>query len=88
MATKNALLIEVVPDDPEKDPNEIFEKIKEILPSDVEVKDYKIEPFVYGLKKIKLLLVIPEVEGKSDEIQKTIETIPGVSAEIISLTRL
>ncbi|RLE73113.1 MAG: elongation factor 1-beta [Thermoprotei archaeon] len=85
---ENALLIEIIPDDPDVNLDEILKKIQDTLPADVTLKDYKVEPFVFGLNKLKIMLIIPEKEGLTTEIEETINSIPGISAEILSITRL
>ncbi len=85
---ENALLIEIIPDDPGVNLDEILKKIQDTLPADVTLKDYKVEPFVFGLNKLKIMLIIPEKEGLTTEIEETINSIPGISAEILSITRL
>ena len=85
---ENALLIEIIPDDPNVNLDEILKKIQDTLPADVTLKDYKVEPFVFGLNKLKIMLIIPEKEGLTTEIEETINSIPGISAEILSITRL
>ncbi len=85
---QNAVIFELTPDDAEVDMEKILEEIKKILPNDVELKDSKIEPFVFGLKKLKILLIIPESQEKLKEIEKILNNIKGVSAEIQSLTRI
>jgi len=85
---ENALLIEIIPDDPNVNLDEILKKIQDTLPADVTLKDHKVEPFVFGLNKLKIMLIIPEKEGLTTEIEETINSIPGISAEILSITRL
>jgi len=85
---ENALLIEIIPDDPDVNLDEILKKIQDTLPADVTLKDHKVEPFVFGLNKLKIMLIIPEKEGLTTEIEETINSIPGISAEILSITRL
>lgn len=86
--TQNAVIFELTPDDAEVNMEKILEEIKKTLPNDVELKDSKIEPFVFGLKKLKILLIIPESQEKLKEIEKILNNIEGVSAEIQSLTRI
>lgn len=86
--TQNAVILELTPDDAEVNMEKILEEIKKTLPNDVELKDSKIEPFVFGLKKLKILLIIPESQEKLKEIEKILNNIEGVSAEIQSLTRI
>ena len=85
---QNAVIFELTPDDAEINMEKILEEIKKRLPEDVELKDSKIEPFVFGLKKLKILLIIPESQEKLKEIEEILNSIEGVSAEVQSLTRI
>jgi len=85
---QNAILIEIVPDDPEIDLNNILEEIKSRLPENVTIKDHKIEPFVFGINKLKIMLVAPEEEGLASKIESIINSMQGVTAEVLSITRL
>lgn len=85
---ENAIIVELIPDDAEVDMGKIINKIKEKLPSQAELKDYKIEPFVFGMKKIRAMIIIPEEEGFVSKIEDVLNSIEGVSVEIQSITRL
>jgi len=85
---ENAVLIEIIPDDSEVDLSNILNKVKDILPAGASIKDYKIEPFVFGLNKLKLMLIVPEQEGLITKLEEKLNNLPGVSAEILSITRI
>ncbi len=88
MPAENAIIIDIIPEDPEMDVNEVINKVKGKLPPNASVKDTKVEPYVYGLKKIKMMLIIPEEEGLIDKIENSIGEIDGVDAEVVSVTRI
>ncbi len=88
MSARNALEIEVLPDDPEVNLDEIIEKIKQKLPKYARLESYRKEPFVYGMYKLRILVTVPEREGIADEIEKIISEIEGVSAEVVSISRI
>jgi len=85
---ENAIIVELIPDDADVDMNEIINKIHAKLPAQAELKDYKIEPFVFGLKKIRAMIIVQEEEGVVSKIEELLNSIEGVSAEIQSITRL
>ncbi len=81
---KVAISIKVLPESPEADMERIVEEIK----NKIEVRDVKIEPFVFGLKVIKLLVVREDAEG-SEEVENALRSIKGVGeVEVESLTLL
>jgi len=85
---ENAVLIDIIPDDPEANMDEILQQVKEKLPKECGLKDHKVEPYVFGLKKLKIMLIIPEQEGILDKIEDTLSSIDGIDVEIVSVTRI
>lgn len=85
---ENVVIVELIPDDANVNMDEIINKIRDKLPAQAELKDYKIEPFVFGLKKIKAMIIVQEKEGAVSEIEEILNSIEGVSVEIQSITRL
>lgn len=77
---KLAVLIKVLPVGLEVNLDDLVERIKKILPSKYEVKDYKKEPIAFGLHALILSIIMPEdVKGGTEELEKTISSIEGVS---------
>jgi len=71
--------------------NKIYADIKKALPSNVELRGSKIEDIAYGLKSLKVQLVIPDdLEGGTTKIEEFLSSIEGVEhaeIEFISLVR-
>ena len=88
MVAYNAVVVEIYPDDPEIDLELVIRKIKERLPSDIELKDYKIEPLAFGINKIVAAFLIPEEEGKVNQLENLLNSIENVTAEIQSISRI
>ncbi len=79
---KVAIELKVLPENPEIDVEKIADEIK----SKIEVKDVKIEPFVFGMKMIKVLVIGDDSEG-TDKIENAISEIDGVGeVEVESVT--
>ena len=68
----------VLPIDTTIDLEDLKTKIIESLPSDVEVKETKIEPVAFGLKKIIISMLMDDEEGKTDSIEKIMRDAEGV----------
>jgi elongation factor 1-beta len=68
-----AISLKIMPESPDTD----LEKIKEEIAKKIEIKDSKIEPLAFGLKALKILVVIPD-KG-SENIENEIRTVSGVS---------
>ncbi len=70
---KVAISIKVMPANSEVDVEKIGDEIKKRL----EVKDLKIEPIAFGLKALKVLVLVDDSEG-SEKVEKTISSVDGV----------
>lgn len=85
---ENVFVIEIVPDSDEVSLEEILEVIKQKLPQYARLVSHKKEPFVYGIYKLIIRLVVPEKEGLADEIESILNSIEGISAEVVRMGRL
>lgn len=76
-----AISLKIMPESPETD----IEKIKDELSKILKIQDSKIEPIAFGLKALKILIIVPD-KG-TEEIEKQIRNIDGVSeVEVESVT--
>ncbi len=79
-----ALILRVMPESPEVDLDLLAEKIKENVPG---LQDIREEPIGFGLKALKIAVVVDDDAGESDTVESDINAIEGVErAEIIELT--
>ncbi|NMB78424.1 MAG: elongation factor 1-beta [Methanomicrobiales archaeon] len=79
-----AVIMRVMPESPEVNLEELKKALKEKLPG---IQDVKEEPIGFGLKSIKFAAIVNDAGGETDNLEKTISTIPGVErAEIIEVT--
>ncbi|MCD6229560.1 MAG: elongation factor 1-beta [Candidatus Diapherotrites archaeon] len=82
-----AVTYKIVSDGPELF-DSVLENYKSALPSDVKVYNEKVEELAFGLKAIVVELVVPEVEGKADEIEEKLKAVEGVDlVEVIDICR-
>jgi elongation factor 1-beta len=88
---KVLVIAKILPTSIEVDLNKIYADIKKALPSNVELRGSKIEDIAYGLKSLKVQLVIPDdLEGGTTKIEEFLSSIEGVEhaeIEFISLVR-
>jgi elongation factor 1-beta len=88
---KVLIIAKILPTSIEVDLNKIYADIKKALPSNVELRGSKIEDIAYGLKSLKVQLVIPDdLEGGTTKIEEFLSSIEGVEhaeIEFISLVR-
>ncbi len=79
-----AVIIRVMPESPEIDLGKLKIALKEKLPG---IQDIKEEPIGFGLKALKLAVIVNDAGGETDAIEGKLNTIPGVErAEIIEVT--
>ena len=78
------ITIKIMPSSPETDIDLILTKIKEKYT----IQDAKIEPIAFGLKSLKVLIIMPDKEGAdTDPIQSYIQGIEGVeSVEVVDVS--
>ena len=68
-----AISLKIMPESPDTD----LEKVKEEISKKIEIKDSKIEPLAFGLKALKILIIVSD-KG-SGNIENEIKSINGVS---------
>ncbi len=85
---ENVFVVDIIPDSDNVDLDAILEEVKRRLPPYARLVDYKKEPYVFGVYKLTIRIVVPEREGLADEIESMLGSIEGVSAEIVRMGRL
>jgi len=68
-----AVTFKIMPESVETD----IEKIKEDIAKKIEIKDSKVESIAFGLKALKILVVIPD-KGV-DELKEDLKNVDGIS---------
>jgi elongation factor 1-beta len=81
-----ALILRVMPESPDVDLEKLKTQIRAKIP---EVQDVREEPIGFGLKALKIAVVVSDSGGQSDTVEADITAIEGVErAEIVELTLL
>jgi translation elongation factor aEF-1 beta len=79
-----ALILKVMPESPEVDLGTLKEEIRKRVKG---LNDMQEEPIGFGLKALKIAVVVNDSGGESDAVEKEINDIEGVErAEIVELT--
>jgi elongation factor 1-beta len=79
-----ALILRVMPVSPEVDLTMLTDQIREKVPGLMDVRE---EPIGFGLKALKIAVIVGDDAGESDTVESEINAIDGVErAEIIELT--
>ena len=82
---------DIKPESPEVDINKLAETVKETIEKieNVRIAEIKEEPFVFGMKKLKVKIIIAEIDGLENKVEEALNNIEGVSSvELTYTTRL
>ncbi|MHA1751942.1 MAG: elongation factor 1-beta [Candidatus Helarchaeota archaeon] len=89
MSKKVMVQLKVLPEDIDTDLEELLKKIGTILPEDIGIYKYDIQPVAFGLKVLKLTVFMPEnKEGGPDSAVELIEKLEDVQRVEIGLVSL
>ena len=81
--------VKVMPADVDVDLDKIGEKVREVAPEKVEIRDIGVQPIAFGLKALIVAAVMPDEGNIGEEFVERIKEIEGVeSAEIESVELL
>ena len=78
MPNKVLVQIDIMPSNIEINLEELKEKIKEKIAPKYEILNYSIEPVAFGLKKLKLNMIMDHDIGSTDELEELIRSIEDV----------
>jgi len=78
-------VLKVMPEDVEVNLEELKQRIKESLPSDVSLQRAGVEEVAFGIKALKIVVLLPEEEGGTFKIEEAVSKVPGVSQVDVEL---
>ena len=80
-------LVKVYPASTDVDLSKLVEKVRQALPQGYEVTRHEEEPIAFGLKALRLYILMPEEEeggtSKVEEILKGVEGVEEVEVEAV-----
>jgi len=87
---KVLVVVKVLPEDVETPIDELRNRITGALPEGYELKMWEEEPIAFGLKALRLAIVMPEeTEGGTEQLETLLSQVPGVSqVEVEYVNRL
>lgn len=80
--------LRVMPSDVDVDLEDLYLKIRDVAPRDVEIRDYKIQPIAFGLKALLIVAVMPDEGGIGDRLIESIQGVEGVESVEVEATEL
>lgn len=90
MLARVLVVMKILPEDINIDLEELKERIRSSLPKGYEIARHDIEPIAFGLKALRLYIIMPEqTEGGTEPLERLINGVDGVSqAEVEIVHRL
>lgn len=73
-----AVLLKVLPTDVELNTETLKESVVKAVESLCEVNKVEIQEIGFGLKAIKLQVIVPDEEGRIDKVEQAISSVDGV----------
>jgi elongation factor 1-beta len=83
---KVVALVRIMPVSVDVDMERLEADLKKKLPS---IQDVGVEPIAFGLKALKVAVIVEDTEGGTEAVEKALGEVPGVSqAETICVNRM
>jgi len=79
--------IKIFPESTEVNLEKLKEKIEKNLPQGAKIHSSSEVPIAFGLKALRLNIVLPEAEGGTDHVEKAISEIEEVSQIEVEMVR-
>lgn len=78
-------ILRVMPEDVETDLEELRRRVEGSLPSDVSLQRVGVEEIAFGIRALKLVVLLPEEEGGTFKVEEAVSKVPGVSQVDVEL---
>ena len=75
-----AAVLKIMPESPEVDMNKIMDSIKGAIPSYARLHGMQVMDIAFGLKALKVAVILGDKTGGTEEIEANIAKIPGVES--------
>jgi elongation factor 1-beta len=83
---KVVALVRIMPVSVDVDMKRLEADLRKKLPS---IQDVGVEPIAFGLKALKVAVIVNDEEGGTDAVEKALAEVPGVSqAETVCVNRM
>jgi elongation factor 1-beta len=81
--------IKLMPESPEMDVEKVKAEVKSSIPENTELHSIEEEPIAFGLVALKVMVVVDDAEGGTEQIEENLSKIEDVaSIEVIDVRRL
>ncbi|HEX7468576.1 MAG TPA: elongation factor 1-beta [Methanobacterium sp.] len=81
--------IKLMPESPEMDVEKVKAEVKSSIPENTELHSIEEEPIAFGLVALKVMVVVDDAEGGTEQIEENLSKIEDVaSIEVVDVRRL
>ncbi|BAW32232.1 MAG TPA: elongation factor 1-beta [Methanothermobacter sp.] len=81
--------IKIMPESPEIDMSKLKNEIQSSIPKSAELYKIEEEPVAFGLIALKIMVIVDDAAGGTENVEKNLSKIEGVSnIEVTDLRRL
>ena len=81
-----AATMKIMPDGVETDLEDLKERLIAALPEGAEFYGSDVEPVAFGLKALKMVILVGDLEGGTESVEEAFANVPG--AESVQVTDL
>ncbi|KGK98074.1 elongation factor 1-beta [Methanococcoides methylutens] len=81
-----AATIKIMPEGVDTDLDDLKNKLEAVLPEGSSMFGSEIEPVAFGLKALKVVILVGDLEGGTESVEEAFATVPGV--ESVQVTEL
>ena len=86
--TNVVVTFKIMPDSPDRDINELKQKVGDALSKFGKIYKDKVEPIAFGLNALIFSVVTPEKEGGTEPLENAVKEIEGISdVQVTDVTR-
>ncbi|MEM1537209.1 MAG: elongation factor 1-beta [Candidatus Nezhaarchaeales archaeon] len=78
-------LVKIMPAGVEVDLDRLKERLKEALPKKHSIKGFKEEPIAFGIKALKVYVLMPEEAGGTSSLEEAFQRVEGVGQVEVEL---
>lgn len=83
---KVVALVRIMPESVDVDMKKLEADLKRKVPA---IQDVGVEPIAFGLKALKIAVIVEDSEGGTEAVEKALSEVPGVSqAETVCVNRM
>ena len=82
------VVFKIMPESPETDLEAMKNEVRKLVVAPAELQGFQVEPVAFGLKALKVTVVMQDVEGGPDQLEEAFSQIENVnSVQVVDMGR-